>query len=60
MPGSPGPVPAGIIVEVLPFAWVFLTLEYIESLWVLMLIVFLILYFGPVFPKSKAADTPQS
>jgi uncharacterized membrane protein YhaH (DUF805 family) len=58
--GSEYPVPLGIIVAVLPFAWVFLLLEYIESLWVLMLIVFVLFYFGPVFPKSKAVAEPQS
>lgn len=58
--GSPHPVPAGIIVGLLPFIWAALTVEYIESIWVLMLIGFVVLYFGPVFPKSKAAQVPQS
>jgi uncharacterized membrane protein YhaH (DUF805 family) len=58
--GSPHPVPAGIIVAILPFAWVVGFLEYIESLWALILFGFVVLYFGPAFPKSKAAEAPQA
>lgn len=57
--GSPNPVPAGIIVALLPFIWAALMIEWIESLWLLILLVFLLLYLGPVFPKSKAAEAPQ-
>ena len=58
--GAAYPVPLGVLVAVLPFAWVYLLIEYIEYLWVLMLAGFVVLYFGPIFPKTKAVATPQS
>ena len=53
------PVPLGILVASLPFVWVYLTIEYIEYTWLLILIGFVVLYFGPFIPKSKAAQAPQ-
>jgi uncharacterized membrane protein YhaH (DUF805 family) len=58
--GAAYPVSLGIVVAILPFAFVYLTLEYIEYIWVLMLIGFFALYLGPVFAKRKAAETAQS
>lgn len=58
--GVASPVILGIIVAILPFAWLGLTFELIERLWPLVLIGFVLLYFGPVFSKSKAAEKPQT
>lgn len=53
--GAAYPIPLGVAVAVLPFAWLYLTVEYIEYIWPIMLIGFLALYLGPVFAKRKAA-----
>lgn len=53
------PVILGILIAILPFAWFGLTLEFIETLWALILIVFVLLYAGPGMPQSKAAEARQ-
>jgi uncharacterized membrane protein YhaH (DUF805 family) len=53
------PVILGVIVGVLPFAWFGITLEFVERLWFLVLIVFIVLYAGPGFLKSKASEPQQ-
>jgi uncharacterized membrane protein YhaH (DUF805 family) len=58
--GVAHPVLLGIIVAILPFLWFGLSFEFVERLWFLVLIVFLALYVGPAFIKSKAAVAPQS
>jgi uncharacterized membrane protein YhaH (DUF805 family) len=57
--GVAHPVPLGIIVSILPFAWILLTLELIEPLGYVILAGFLLMYFAPAFAKSKAVETPQ-
>lgn len=58
--GVAKPVPLGMIVALLPFVWLGLTFERVESLWPVVLAGFVLLYFGPALPSSKAAETPQS
>ena len=58
--GAAYPVPLGIVIAALPFGITYLLIEYIEYLWVLMLIGFFVPWLGPVFAKSKAAGAPQS
>jgi uncharacterized membrane protein YhaH (DUF805 family) len=53
--GAAYPIPLGVITATLPFIWLYLTVELIEYIWPVMLIVFLALYLGPVFAKRKAA-----
>lgn len=54
------PVPIGIVTAALPFGWLYLTIEYIEYIWPIILIGFFTFYLGPVFLKRKAAEAPQS
>lgn len=56
--GVAHPVLLGIFAAILPFVWLLLTLELIETIWFVILIGFVALYFGPMLPKSKAAETP--
>ncbi len=58
--GVARPVLLGIFVALLPFIWLGLTFELIERLWLVVLIGFVALYFGPVLSKSKAAQTTQT
>lgn len=54
------PVPLGLVIAALPFAITFLLMEYIEYLWVLMIIGFFVPWLGPAFVKSKATAATQS
>lgn len=58
--GAAYPVPLGLITAVLPFGWLYLTIEYIEYIWPIILIGFFALYLGPIFFKRKASPAPQS
>ncbi len=58
--GFPYPVPLGIIVAILPFGWLYLTVEYIEYIWPIILIGFFALYLGPIFAKRKAVEAPKT
>ncbi|HMN50745.1 MAG TPA: hypothetical protein PKB01_01615 [Xanthobacteraceae bacterium] len=54
------PVFLGIVLTIAAFAWPVLMLEFIESLWAVVLGVFLLLYLAPGFFKSKAsAELPK-
>jgi uncharacterized membrane protein YhaH (DUF805 family) len=58
--GAAYPVPLGIVIAILPFAFLWFTIEYIEYIWPLIMIGFFALYLGPIFAKRKAAGVPQS
>ena len=49
----------GLLLAIAPYAWIALTLEYIESIGWLMLIVFVGLYLVPALFKPKAEPVPQ-
>lgn len=54
------PLPLGILVAALPFGWLYLTVEYIEYIWPIILIGFFTFYLGPLFVKRKAVEMAQS
>ena len=49
----------GLLLAIAPYAWIALTLEYIESLGLIMAIVFIALYLVPALFKPKAEIVPQ-
>ncbi len=58
--GAAYPVPLGVTAAALPFGWLYLTVEWIEYIWPIILTGFLALYLGPVFAKRKTAEAPKS
>jgi uncharacterized membrane protein YhaH (DUF805 family) len=49
----------GLLLAVAPYAWIALTLEYIEYIGVIMAIVFIGLYLLPALLKTKVQAEPQ-
>jgi uncharacterized membrane protein YhaH (DUF805 family) len=58
--GASYPILLGIVVAALPFVLTYLLIEYIEYIWILMLIAFFVPWLGPAFAKRKAASAAQA